>query len=63
MAKKSDKKEAKEVNSSVMMQVKILKHRTKVGGVICAEGATLNLPQEQADALVSAELAEIIGIN
>lgn len=62
--KKSTKKviEDKIVAMPVMVKTEILVHRTKVASMICAKGAVLSLPKEQADALVSAELAKIIGI-
>jgi len=62
--KKSTKKvsEDKNVAEPVMVTVEILVHKTKIRSIICAKGAVLPLPKEQADALVSAELAKIIGI-
>jgi len=64
-AKKTDSQPLKVVEKPaepVLVKVEILVHRTKVGSCICAKGAVLPLPKEQADALVSAELAKIIGI-
>lgn len=50
------------VAKPVMLKVKITAARAKVGSCICAKGAVISITKEQADALVSAELAEIIGI-
>ena len=50
------------VAKPVMLKVKITAARAKVGNCICAKGAVISITKEQADALVSAELAEIIGI-
>jgi len=54
---------APEVESKpVMLKVEITADRAKVGNCICAKGAVISITKEQADALVSAELAKIIGI-
>jgi len=46
----------------VMLKVEITAPRAKVGSCICAKGAVISITKEQADALVGAELAKIIGI-
>lgn len=60
--KATSKKTTSKPTESPRVSVRILKHKTKVGGVICASGAVVKLPQEKADALVANELGEIIGI-
>jgi len=50
------------VAKPVMLKVEITADRAKVGNCICAKGAVISITKEQADALVSAELAKIIGI-
>lgn len=65
---KSENSEAPEqpafevVAKPVMLKVEITADRAKVGNCICAKGAVISITKEQADALVSAELAKIIGI-
>jgi len=60
--KETENKPLEVVADPVMVKVEILVNKTKVRSIICAKGAVLPLPKEQADALVSAELAKIIGI-
>ena len=60
--KETENKPLEVVADPVMVMVEILVNKTKVRSIICAKGAVLPLPKEQADALVSAELAKIIGI-
>ena len=62
-AKKETEKQPLEVVADpVMLRVEITADRAKVGSCTCAKGAVITITKERADALVSAELAKIIGI-
>jgi len=60
--KVTEKQPLEVVADPVMLKVEITSDRVKVGSCICAKGAVISITKEQADALVSAELAKIIGI-
>ena len=62
MSENNDKQAKKPAKKETLYSVRILKHKTKVGGVICAEGATVKLPKDKADAMVDGKLGEITGI-